>query len=325
MNEQLTTKATNQMFYEKITSDDSALVKDAQQAVNDFTRVKMREDGFWRKILPPVPIANDELDRQVDTEKNVKVIDKEPDSPAAISIPYATLPMNRYIQGPRYRVMFDRIVTPNFTTDVGRLRTWDMDIRQVLSDNAIKDMLAEEDGKAIRAITTLLGSANAVVPETSTIQWRTVLGGITRESLNDALKVLPQTPSHLECATALINNVTVKDLQKWGRTEVGGDLSEEIVRNGFAERVMFGVRFIITIKRNLVADNTMYMFAEPKFLGKFFILEDTTMHIEKKAYLLNFFAYEEIGSAIGNVAAVGRADFSGTITDATDLGDVWRY
>lgn len=318
---ELTTKAVNQMFYDKITSDDVSLQKDAQQAVNDFTRVKMREDGFWRKILPPVPISNDELDRQVDTEKNVKIIDKEADSPAALSIPYATLPSNRYIQGPRYRVMFDRIVTPNFTTDVGRLRTWDMDIRQVLSDNAIKDMLAEEDGKAIRAVVSGLVAANAVVPETGVSQWRTFTGGITRETVNDALKILPQTPSHLECATALINNVFVKDLQKWGRTEVGGDLSEEVVRNGFAERVMFGVRFIITIKRQLVGDGTMYMFAEPKFLGKFFILEDTTMHIEKKAYMLNFFAYEEIGSAIGNVAAIGRADFSGSISD----NEIWRY
>jgi len=319
--QEYSTKAINQAFFEKITSDDSALQKDAQQAVNDFTRVKMREDGFWRKILPPVPISNDELDRQVDTEKNVKVVDKEPDSPAAISIPYATLPMNRYIQGPRYRVMFDRIVTPNFTTDVGRLRTWDMDIRQVLSDNAIKDMLAEEDGKAIRACIAALVGLNQVVPETGTIQWRTFGGGVTRETVNDALKIMPQTPSHLEVSTALINNVFVKDLQKWGRDEVGGDLSEEIVRNGFAERTFLAVRWIITIKRDLVGDGSMYMFAEPKFLGKFFILEDTTMHIEKKAYMLNFFAYEELGSAIGNVAGVARADFTGTVEDL----DVWRY
>jgi hypothetical protein len=314
-------KAINQAFYEKIASDDPVMFKDAQQAVNDFTRVKMREDGFWRKILPPVPITNDELDRQVDTELNVKVVDKEPDSPGAISIPYATLPVNRYIQGPRYRVMFARIVTPNFTTDVGRLRTWDMDIRQVLSDNAIKDMLAEEDGKALAMVDAALVGANAVVPETNTIQWRTLTGGVTRETVNDALKIMPQTPSHLHTATSLINSVFVYDLQKWGPYELGPGLSEEIAMNGFAERQLFGTRFIITIKRDLVGDGTMYMFAEPKFLGKFFILEDTTMHIKKEAYMLNFFAYEELGSACGNVAALARADFTGSIQDL----DVWRY
>lgn len=320
--EKVSAKVMNQAFYEKITSDNAEMVKDAVQGVNDFTRLKMREDGFWRKILPAVPISNDELDRQVDTEKNVKVIDMEPDSPGAISIPYATLPMNRYIQGPRYRVMFDRIATPNFTTDVSRLRTWDMDIRQVLSDNAIKDMLAEEDGRAVQAVNFLLGGAvGSIVPETGIAQWRAFAGGITRETYNDALKVLPQTPMRLEVATTLVNSVFVKDLQKWGRDELGGDLSEEVARNGWAERSIFGVRTIVTIKRDLVPDGTMFMFAEPKFLGKFFTLEDTTMHIEKKAYMLSFFAYEEIGSAIGNIAAAGRADFGGSIQD----NDLWRY
>lgn len=315
------TKTVNRAFADKIASDDPMLQKEAQQAVNDFTRTKMREDGFWRKIIPPVPITNDELDRQQDTEKNCKVVDKEPDSPAAISIPYGTLPISRYIQGPRYRVVFDRIVTPNFTTDVGRIRTWDMDIRQVLSDNAIKDMLAEEDGKAIRAVNTVLVGADQVVPQTGVIQWRTVTGGITRETWNDALKIMPQTPSHLEVSTALVNTVFVKELQKWGPSELGDGLSEEIARNGWAERNLFGIRLIITIKRDLVGDATMYMFAEPQFLGKFFVLEDTTMHIKKEAYLLNFFAYEEIGSAIGNIAGCARADFSGSYADA----DVWRY
>jgi hypothetical protein len=34
----------------------------AADAVNDFTRSKMKEDGFFKKILPPVAIGNDELD-----------------------------------------------------------------------------------------------------------------------------------------------------------------------------------------------------------------------------------------------------------------------
>jgi hypothetical protein len=185
-----------------------------------------------------------------------------------------------------------------------------MDIRQVLSDNAIKDMLAEEDGKAIRAVNTVLIGPDSVVPETGTDQWRTIGGAVTRSNVNDALKILPQTPSHLEASVALINNVTVKDLQKWQRDELGGDLAEEVARQGWAERNLFGVRYIITIKRDLVPDSTFFFFAEPKFLGKFYVLEDTTMAIERKFYFLEFFAYEEIGSAIGNVAAVARADFN---------------
>lgn len=308
--QELDTKAINQAFFDRVNSGEPGMVKDAQDTATEFTRRRMREDGFARKIIPPVTVTNEDLNRQVDTDKPTIVVDMEPNSPAAISVPFATLPMNRYIRGPRYRVMFDRVMTPRFTKDVDELRTWHMDIRQVLSDNAIKDMLAEEDGKFIRVANQCMGGAQgATVAETGTIQWQQITGGITRTTINDALKIMPSTPAHLETATALINNVTVKDLQKWGRDMVGGDLAEEIVRTGFGERTWLNVRFIVTIKRSLVPDSTMFMFSDPKYLGKFFLLEDTVLAIEKKFFFIEFFAYETIGGAIANVAGVARADF----------------
>jgi len=305
-----TTRLMNETVLNKLTSDSDSLRKEAQDAINDYTRVKMREDGFWRRIVPPVTITNDELDRQVDTDKPVKVVDKEPDSPAAISVPFASLPMNRYIRGPRYRVMFDRILTPKFTKDVDELRTYDMDIRQILSDNSIKDMLAEEDGKAILTINSLLIGANVLIPDTGVAQYITVSGGVTRDTLAEAMKVLPRTPSHLNVATVLINNVTIWDVVKFGRDEIGGDMAQDLFRTGFAEREIMGVRYIITIKRDLVPDGTVFLFAEPKFIGKFYVLEDTTMYIDRRAYMLEFFAYESLGSAVGNVASIGRVDFT---------------
>lgn len=283
--------------------------KQAQDAVNDYIRVRMREDGFHRRIIPPVQITNDELDRQVDTDKPVKVVDKEPNSPGAISVPFATQPVNRYIRGPRFRVMFDRILTPRFTKDIDELRTYDMDIRQILSDNSIKDMLAEEDGKFIVVCNQLLVAQGATVPETGTVQWVNVGGGVTRDSIAEAMKILPRTPNHLMPSTVLVNNVTIWDVVKWGRDEAGGDVAQEMFERGFAEREIMGVKWIVTIKRDLVPDGSIFMYAEPKFLGKFFVLEDTTMYIDRKAYMLEFFAYESLGSTIANVAAVGRADF----------------
>jgi hypothetical protein len=39
----------------------------AVDAVNEFTRTRMREDGFYRRIFPVLAIGNDELDRSVPT------------------------------------------------------------------------------------------------------------------------------------------------------------------------------------------------------------------------------------------------------------------
>lgn len=287
------------------------LEKNALDAVNEFTRVQVREDGFYRKIIPPVQVSNDDLDRQVDTDKPVIVVDKEPGSPAAVSIPFATLPMNVYIRGPRYRVMFDRIVTPRFVKDIDELRTWQMDIRQVLSDNAVKDMLAEEDSKFLTAVNSALVAADTVVPTSGVIQWETIFGGITRDTVNEAMKILPKTPSHLEVATILVNNVTIREVLKWGYDEAGGDLSGDMLKNGWAENLrLLDKDWVVTIKRDLVGDDTMYFFADPRFIGKSYLLEDTTMHIKREAFMIEFFAYETIGGSIGFTSGLGRADYA---------------
>jgi hypothetical protein len=300
-------RMVNEALFEQLGTP--GLEKRAIDAVNDFTRTKMREDGFYRRIIPPLQITNDELDRQVDTDKPVKVVDKEPDSPAAISLPFANLPINIYIKGPRYRVLFDRVVTPRFTKDVDELRTWIMDIRQVLSDNSIKDILAEEDTKFLTAVNTALVGQDVILPTSGVAQFVGIGGGITRETMQDAFKVMPRTPSHLEVHTVLINNITIREVMKWDRDEMGGDFSQDLVRNGWSEQEFMNARWIITIKRDLVPDDHIYMFSDPKFIGKSYLLEDTTMYIKREAYLLEFFAYETIGGALGHYNGLSHVVF----------------
>ena len=298
----------NEELYSQL--ETPGMEKNALDAVNEFTRVRVREDGFYRKILPAVQVANDELDRQVDTDKPVVVVDKEPGSPAAISIPFATLPISVYIRGPRYRVQFDRIITPRFVKDIEELRTWQMDIRQVLSDNAIKDMLAEEDSKFLTAVNTALIGPDVVVPTSGVIQWETIFGGISRDTVQEAFKIMPKTPSHLEVNTVLINNVTIREIMKWGRDEIGGDFSEDLLRNGWSEMEFMRAKWIITIKRDLVPDDTMFFFGDPRFIGKSYMLEDTTMHVKREAFMIEFFCYETLGGSIGHTGGLARADFA---------------
>jgi len=298
----------NDALFEQL--ETPGLEKHALDAVNEFTRTTVREEGIYRRIMPPVQVTNSDLTRQTDTDKPVIVVDKEPGSPAAITIPFATLPINVYIRGPRYAVTFDRIATPRFVKDIDELRTWQMDIRQVLSDNAIKDMLAEEDSKFLTAVNTALVGANQVVPLSGVIQWETIFGGITRDTVQEALKVMPKTPSSLEAATVLVNNVTIREVLKWGYDEAGGDLSGDMLRNGWAEAEIMNIKWNITIKRSLVPDDSMYFFADPRFIGKSYLLEDTTMHVKREAYMLEFFAYETIGGAIGHTGGLSRVDFA---------------
>jgi len=307
------TKAELQQLNERLFEQlaDPSMQKRAIDAVNDFTRTTMREDGFARKILPPIDIGNDELDRQVDTDQPVKIVDREPGNPPAISLPFGSLPINVYIYGQRYRVGFDRIVSPRFMKDVDELRTYVMDIRQVLSDNAVKDMLAEEDSKLIAAVNAVMvGADTPVTHNGNVVQWETIYGGITRETLQDARKIMPRGPSHLESHTALINNVTIKEAEKMGFDEMGGDFSQDVFRNGWAEAKFANLTWIITIKRTLVPDDTMFMFSEPKFIGKMYMLEESTMFMERRAFMVEWFCYQTMGGAIGHGGGLARVDFA---------------
>lgn len=308
------TAAVNEAFLNMI---DRGQVKEAADAVSEYTRVYMREESFFDKILPPILVGNEDLDRQVDTDKPVIIVDKEPDVPPAITVPFGQLPVNRYIRGPRYRVLFERILGTRFTKDVDELRTYDMDIRQVLSDSSIKNMAAEKDSKFITLCNSILGDevgATLVGGEMGSGSSRNYNlvdpNGISRETLVEMLKIMPATESRLETQSILCNMITIKDVLKFSRDEMGGDLSEEVLLNGWAERTFLGCRWIVTIKRDLVLNNVFYLFTEPKFLGKHFLLEDTTMWLKKEAYFIEWYAYMTAGASIANLNGVCRCRIS---------------
>lgn len=283
--------------------------KAALNEINEFTYLKLREGGVFRKVLPPISIPYEELDRQYFTDNPAKVIDKEPDNPPAVTLPFGASPSEWYIRGERYLVLFDRIFSPEFAKDIVQLQTWAMDIRQVISDNAVKDMLAEEDAKFFGLVNTALVGPNTPLSWAGNVAlWRT-LGSLGRKSIPEAKKIMNQTPFSLEPVTAVVNHVTLKELEKWHRDEIGGNLAENIVLKGWTEEQFFGLNVISTIKRNLVPDNTMYLFAATKFMGKNFELEPPTMYIDREGPIIRFMLYQSQGSTIANAASLCRVDF----------------
>lgn len=288
---------------------DQGLEKRAQSMTTDYLRTKIRESSWFEKVMPAQQISNSDLDPQMNTQKNVKLVEREPNSPAAITVPLGTQPVQYYFRGDRFPVYFDRIVTPKFTQDKSVLRSYSMDIRQVITDNAVMDMDTEFDRKMLAACQTIVGAEGSVVPETGIVQNRLITDpfGITRESLFDMRKILPATFSKLETVTVVCNNITIHDVGKAGRDEVGGDLSQEIYQKGFQQKELIGINWIVTNKSELIPDSEFWLFPSPEFLGKSFVLEDTTMFIESKAYMIQWFAYTERGATIGNPAAVAKA------------------
>ncbi len=295
-------------------------VKDASVSAQQYTRDKLREDSFAEKVFTPIDIANDELDKAENPELLVKWNDREPDQAPAVTVPLGIVPDGFQFKGERYPNYFSRIVSPLFSKDIDKLRTYDYDIRQIMLENSTKDIATEVDSKFITKVNSVIGTINTAntLNGLSLPQYVSVSGGITRENLSEAFKVIqrlrvpfgPTQPDGGESkGVMLMNNITAQELLKFGRSEIGGDLAQEHFIKGVPSATILGVKSIYTLKSELVPDNTIYLFSSEEFFGKYYRLQPLTVFMETKAFFLQFFQYMNISMSIGNVKGVCRIDF----------------
>jgi hypothetical protein len=312
----------NQAILSELTRENSNNIEKTAQASNEYIRLGLREDSFAMKILPPEQATDDMLDRGMQEGLSI-TIELEPDSPGAKFVPFQTVPDAEYIESTNFRIPFARLLTPKFQKDIDELRTYKMDIRKVLVDNSIKDGLATIDGKLIETVNSIIFNCdeNGRNIVTGKKQLMDFYDPLNRETFAEAKKLLPRGNAdgkfNLRNYICLMNDVTAQDLLKLDRKEVGGDLAQEMFKNGLTMDTIMGVKCLFTIKSALVPDNYVYFFAAPEFLGKAYYLDDWTMFMKKEAYFIEMYSYWTGGFGIGNIAGVALARFNQTSKSGT--------
>jgi len=319
----------NKQFMSKIAAGDK---QGAMDAATEFTRLTLREEGLLRKVLPPKPIGYGDLDKQIDTDKPVKIMDKEVSQPLSISVPFGSLPSNQYMRGARYRVDFARIVSRNYTKDVAEINQYDYDLREVFK--AIKDHMTAEDVPFFELVNKIIQSdpdndtavGNQASAMTGKVQFYDFTDasknpggyvGFSRDSLVESFKIMTKgygdgsvhTPIRLQTDLCVMNVNTGLEFVKLLPTEIGERLADKMASEGLVESNFFGRRFLFTMKDDIIEDGAMYMFAKPQFLGVFLELEQPVMFIENRAYLMEFFIYSMVGASIGNGYGVAKSKF----------------
>lgn len=295
--------------------------KEASVSAQAFTRNKLREESFAEKIITPMDIQNDDLDKAENPELLVKWNDREPDQAPAVSVPLGIVPDMYQFKGDRYPSYFSRIVSPLFSKDIDKLRSYDYDIRQILLENSTKDIATEIDSKFINKVNSVIGTvntSNVAISGWAFPQYVEISGGITRENVAEAFKVIqrlrvpfgPTQPDGGESkGVMLMNNITAQEFVKMSRSEIGGDLAQDMWVNGLPSKTLLGVKPIYTLKSDLVPDNTVYLFSSEEFFGKYYRLQPLTVFMETKAFFIQFFQYLNVSLSIGNVRGVCRVDF----------------
>lgn len=263
-----------------------------------------------RKFVPTEEVSDSELSVVTYTDKPIVVGNMEADAPAAISVGYGGTPNDVYILPRRYAVTGTLIMSPRVSVFKQQLRTYNFDVRKVWADNIVKDTLAEEDYQGIAAINALLLGAETNMYGTGVPQWRTIGGGITRNSVVEGAKITVNTNFAIQSESALCTVATLMDVMKWGRDEAGGDLAESMIKgNGWTNLKLVGLNWYGTIKRWIVPNGSIYYFGAPKALGTSILFDQTQMFVEQKIHRYTFFTSHEIGTVFVNTAALGRADF----------------
>lgn len=299
----------NANFCDMLDSD-GAMRKQAADDASDFIRLKLREAGFTRKILEPKEIAPSEYDQAVWTDKPIKIYPKETDIQPALTVPYGVLPVHFYIRPSKFIVHPQRILSPRVFKDKMELRTYRYDVKQVFTDNMVKDLQAAEDRALLAGVNTAMIAANTAMPYSGVAQWKQIAGGFSRTSVvRGSLQVMQQTPFNIPVETCLVNNITWSEHFAWGRDEAGGDYAEKTLTQGWKVTKLLGLEWLITLKRGLVGNLTQYMFGPQKFLGKSCLFTPPTMYVDVKYWMYHFFAMEEIGTTLAHTGAFGRVDY----------------
>lgn len=306
------------------TSNDEMRTKNASMATTDYLRLRLREDSVSRKIITPKTVSESDLDRRVEDDWPASIIDIEGQSAGAMTVPFGSLPPSAVIKANRFMVVYQKLTSHRYEMDTTRLMTWNMDIRDMFYDLILKDIMDEEDIKFFSVVKSITGDKEEekgkYYAETGAARWMNC-GTFGRDAFAFFSKALMSNDYKLNPGMYLMNTVTAQDFIKFDRNEAGGDFAQNSLFGSVTVDTVDKNKLVTTTKSELVPDDDVFQFAPEEYLGVFYILKDVTMITDlKEDSLLNFSAYEYIGAAIENVAAIARGTFQGPCTGTWRTG-----
>lgn len=294
---QVSAQLINSNFLRKL---DSGQVKEAQAEGSAFIRSKLREASFARQIMTPVVLSDDEIDRSVDTDLPMKIVEKEPDSVATF-VPFKGTGDRTWFSGQRYAIYFGKVESQRFTKSKFELMTYQNDIRKILTDNSVKDMADQEDTKFIDTCAAVTGdtpgghaqfldeTANDFGPGPFRRLFQAQIGR------KKPIGKMVMTKELYYAALELTN------------LDVGSPVASRHYDDGIEEEEkLWGIPVITTIKNDIINPKDVWLFAPETWLGNFYLLQDATLFIKQEADIIDFWSYSAPGIGIGATDAFTR-------------------
>lgn len=287
-------------------AEEMGAVKDMAQT---YLRQKIREDSFFRIILPPQIVSRAETVRSAKYRSVVMIKDIEPDTPAAIPIDFRGSTESQYIVGDRYEIPFMQISSKEMQIKQYELLSYEMPITDVIRQHTEKEIAKAEDQAFMNAVRAALAiSGNVVQAQTGgvSLQAGQVLP-VTKKHFAELFK--KHDAKHLKSAYLLIPLAMYEDIVAWDYSLLGNELVKEVTIGGYSYPTLMGRQIIVTNKDDLVPANVAYAFTSQEYLGHSFLLEEDLVFDMIREYdLFRFKGWELIAAGIGNANAVAKLE-----------------
>ena len=277
-------------------------VKEASDEGSAFIREFVRQESYAREVLHPVLLQDDEIDRDENTDEPKKIIEKEPHSVATF-VQFQGAGPRTWFKGHRYAVYFGKIESQHNTKSKFQLMTYQNDIRKILSDNAVKDVSDQEDGKFQDTVNEII-SINPAQKTVGPFASRTFKGGFQA-------MVYRRRP----IGKMTMGKGTYYEALDLDATAVGMAVATRHYDDGVEnEEKLWGIPVVTTIKNKIhdgVDDGSVkkvFIYAPEPYLGNFFLLQDATLYIKQEADVITFWVYAAPGIGIGNRLSVQEID-----------------
>jgi len=297
MSNNISASTINELFLQKLNSPDG-LEKVAQEG-SAFIRQKLREVSFARKIINPQYVTKADLQRSVNHDGMVKIVDIEPDS-KAMAINFRGNADFNYVTGDRFEIPFYMISSEDFQKTEEELLAYDIPLTEIIEKNSVLDIQKVEDSKFISAAAAASTAASNDV--TVGLEANGEISKPKMKALFDQLD-----GQELRAETILMGSTTFNRLFLYDATTVGDAVGSEVSVNGYTYSTLFGRKLVVSNKVDLLTsggNEMIYTFAGQDFLGQFCVLNDVKFWIEKKKNVISWSAYESIGMGIGNQKAI---------------------
>jgi len=312
-----------------------------------FIRDRLRELSYAEKVIPVENIDRSQCQVSVNHDALVKIEYLEPKSKAAV-INFRGEPTARFIRGQKVEVPFISIMTEKFQKPEQEFLAYPFPIAKVIEDNAVKDLEEVVDREftihtesCVQALQLEANGGVATALNASAIagggvaEFSVTKGELARQATSDDGTVYPlQRPdivrlmklldgNRLESKLILMTAVDWDDILQWTVEDNGDKIQSETAIDGYKYNVILGKKYVRSIKTDVLRPGNVYIFTDPEFLGRHYLLNSVKFYIDKYINLLTFVAWKDIGMSLINIASVRKLElYSGDANPTTDADSI---